>query len=404
MRDEILHKIITDEYLFGVFIENVGIVECLTPMQKLTYKKVLAYNKEHKKVLTLAEADTLFERVINTNDLGSDFTFETVLDEIKREKLKYWILNVATDIEDHKVNYAKVFKELGRLKDKLEVRVPKGIEAGAQVASIIELETSKIKTDTMRSLINALDRALFGGFHKGELAFMITPPGRGKSTFLVNLFYGFLMQNRCTLFLSNELRTEVVLARLYRRIMQMERKDFSIENKAKIVKHLKKFFNYVKGSGVVHYVPVNQWGPEDLKSWALAWEKQYGRKIDCIVIDYFDRLKKPWGEGERFKQRALVDTLRDFAVDQDLFIATATQTNRAGLSAPLVTEEHTGEAFAKVESADVILSLSQSAQEKSEQRARVTVLKNREFGGAGTIVDVKTIWEELTVTDFEFVE
>ena len=404
LKDEILHKIITDEYLFSIFIKSVGIVECLNPTQKLIYKKVLAYEKEHKKPPTPAEADTLFERTINTSNLGLDFTFEFVLEEIKNEKLKYWILTVATDIEAHEVDYSKVFAELGRLKDKLEVRVPKGTKAGDQIDNIIELETAKVKTDTMRSFINALDRALFGGFHKGELAFMITPPGRGKSTFLVNLLYGFLMQNRCTLFLSNELRTEVVLARLYRRIMQMDRKDFSNENKVKIVKHLEKFFNYVKGSGVVHYVPVNQWGVEDLKAWTSAWEKQYERKIDCIVIDYFDRLRKPWGEGERFKQRALVDSLRDFAVDQNLFIATATQTNRSGLNTPLVTEEHVGEAFAKIESADVILSLSQSVQEKADQRARITVLKNREFGGVGTIVDVKTIWEELTVTDFEFME
>jgi len=404
MKDEILLRVVTDGYLYDLFVKNIGILECLNPDQRQVYKKALAFYKKYEKCPNLQEGKVLFNRGISIQNLSQEFTFDIVLNEIRTEKLKYWILNVAEDIENDEVRYDKVYGELSKLKDKLEAHLPKGSKADALVDSIVAIEAAKRRVDTISSGINALDYALRGGFHKGELAFLIAPPGRGKSVFLINLLHAFLVGKKTVLFLSNELRTDTVLSRFYRRIMKMGRSVFSEGNKQEIERGLGNFFKYSKGTGVIHYAPVDTWGVEDLKSWVTAWEKQSGKKVDAVLIDYFDRMQKPKDFEYRLRLRALVDLLRDYAVDKDIFIGTATQTNRSGLSAPLVTEEHVGEAFSKIESADVILSLSQSTSERDSNKARITVLKNREFGGAGSVLDVKVIWDELTITDFDYEE
>jgi len=397
MRDELFFRIITDQYLYNSFVKVIGIAECLSPVQKNLYQKVGKFCDRNNRCLSEPEAETLFDKAFDVGKIGTDFTFEFVLNEVRREKMKYWILNVADDIEQDHVDYDRVFKELSLLKEKLELHIPKGIIAGDLIGDTVELESGKIKTDILKSGIAPLDYVLRGGFHKAELAFLIAPPGRGKSTFLVNLMYSFLIQKRVTLLLSNELRAESILSRLYRRILKMPRENFIVDNKKEIEKNLGTYFRYIKGKGIIHYAPVSSWGVNDVKAWVTAWEKQLDMPVDALIIDYADRLKKPWGEDNRLKTRALVDELRDYAVDKDIFIGTATQSNRGGLSAALVTEEHVSDSFAKIESADVVLSLSQNPQERDNQRGRLTVLKNREYGGAGTVIDVKTNWELLTI-------
>jgi hypothetical protein len=401
VRDELFFRIITDQYLYNSFIQAIGITECLSTNQKNLYQKVTQFADRNSRCLTQPEAETLFDKAFDVSKISTEFTFEFVLNEVRREKMKYWILNVAENIEQDRVDYDKVYKDLSLLKDKLELHIPKGIVAGSLIGETVELESGKLKTDVMKSGINTLDYVLRGGFHKSEIAFLIAPPGRGKSTFLVNLMYSFLIQKRVTLLLSNELRAESILSRLYRRVLKMPREDFVVDNKQKIEKDLGTYFKYIKGKGVIHYVPVTSWGVSDVKAWVTAWEKQLGVPVDALIIDYADRLKKPWGEDNRLKVRALVDELRDYAVEKDIFIGTATQSNRSGLSASVVTEEHVSDSFAKVESADVVLSLSQSAQERDNQRSRLTLLKNREYGSAGSVVDVRTNWELLTIEAYD---
>jgi len=401
MRDELFFRIVTDEYLYKAFIDSIGITECLSPTQKNLYQKILQFCERENRCLREPEAETLFDKVFNVSEISAEFTFEFVLNEVRREKMKYWILNVAEDIEQDHVNYDKVYKELSTLKDKLEMHIPKGVFAGDAIADTISLESGKLQTDTLKTGIASVDYVLRGGFHKSELAFLIAPPGKGKSTFLLNMMYSFLIQKRVTLFLSNELRAESILSRLYRRVLKMPREEFTLDNKAEIEKNLGTYFRYIKGKGIIHYTPVNSWSVSDVKAWVTAWEKQLGVPVDALLIDYADRLKKPWGEDNRLKTRALVDDLRDYAVEKDIFIGTATQANRSSLSAAVVTEEHVSDSFAKIESADVVLSLSQNPQERDNQKGRLTVLKNREYGNAGAVIDVSTNWELLTIGAYD---
>lgn len=401
MKDEILHRVLTDQYLYNTFIRAIGIVECLTPVQKMVYKKAVDITKSSEKVLTVDEANLLFGYSVKTTDLTADFLFEYVLSEVRKEKLKFWILGVAEDIEYDKVDYDKVYAQLTTLRDKLSVHTPKGVLAGSKFEDILAFESARAHVDTVKSGIKGLDAILKGGFHKGELAFVIAPPGRGKSTMLLNLAYSFLLQKRNILILSNELREQAILSRLYRRITKRVREDFTLGEKANIEAALGQYFKYAKGQAIVHYTPAHTFGVSDIRSWVAAWEKQFGEKVDIVLIDYFDRIKKPVSRDEyRLQLRSLTEDLRDLAVDQDLLIITATQTNRFALDAPLVTQQHVSEAFGKIEATDIAMSISQNEQERGQKRARITILKNREFGGEGTVIDVKVMWDLLSITDY----
>ena len=67
---------------------------------------------------------------------------------------------------------------------------------------------------------------------------------------------------------------------------------------------------------------------------------------DVLVIDYMELLR-PVREGmsEYEAQQRIAEELRGIGVEQDMLIWTATQTNRAGRGARLITDEHLGDSL-----------------------------------------------------------
>lgn len=397
--NELLLRIITDAELLN-FFQRVGVWDILSYDQKNVFQKAVNFKEKHGATLSLDEALILFsdKRLDVDAEISKDFTLDYVYSQVKTEKLKEWILRVATAIEKGTVDYDKTFEELKSLKERLSLIQSAGVNASTAVLDIINYEALRHEYDVISTGIKALDYALSGGLRKEEIFFVLAPPGRGKSTFLLNLVYGFALSRKNILFLTNELSKEAILSRLYRRILKQTRDEYLTkveENK----KHIHRFFAYTKSNIIVHYVDAESWSIDDVKNWVTAWEHQLSAPIDVVAIDYFDRLKKPWHKDERIKLRLLVDKARVLAVEKSLLIITASQTNRASLSAPLITEEHVSESFAKIESADIVLSLTQLPEERKENKARLTILKNREFGGVGSIIDVSVDWDRLTITD-----
>ena len=100
-----------------------------------------------------------------------------------------------------------------------------------------------------------------------------------------------------------------------------------------------------------------------------------------IIVDYADLLK-PTATG--FKSQELrhslgntYEELRGIAQTWDIPVWTASQTNRSGLNAEVITMEAISEAFNKCFVADFICSISRTMEDKTENKGRMFVAKNR---------------------------
>ena len=107
-----------------------------------------------------------------------------------------------------------------------------------------------------------------------------------------------------------------------------------------------------------------------------------------LVVDYLDLLaprQMDYRLELRQKLRNITDDLRSIALRKNIAVLTATQANRASLAKPKMTEANISESFGKVEVADSIIALSQTEEEKTEKRARLIMLKNRDYVSGGCI-------------------
>jgi hypothetical protein len=109
--------------------------------------------------------------------------------------------------------------------------------------------------------------------------------------------------------------------------------------------------------------------------------KQKGINPDMIIVDYADLLK-PTASG--FKTQELrhslgntYEELRAIGQVWDIPVWTASQTNRSGLNAEVITMEAISEAFSKCFVADFICSISRTVEDKTENKGRMFVAKNR---------------------------
>ena len=97
-----------------------------------------------------------------------------------------------------------------------------------------------------------------------------------------------------------------------------------------------------------------------------------------IIVDYADLLKSNGRYQEKRNElESIYEDLRGIAQEFDCPTWTASQTNRSGLNAEVVTMESISEAFSKCFVADFIFSLSRTTQDKQTNTGRVFIAKNR---------------------------
>ena len=103
-----------------------------------------------------------------------------------------------------------------------------------------------------------------------------------------------------------------------------------------------------------------------------------GIDVGMIIVDYADLLK-PTGnyKEKRIELESIYENLRGLSQEFQCPIWTASQTNRGGLNAEVITMESISEAFNKCFVADFIFTLSRTIEDKNVNAARMFVAKNR---------------------------
>ena len=80
---------------------------------------------------------------------------------------------------------------------------------------------------------------------------------------------------------------------------------------------------------------------------------------------------------KRNELESIYEELRAIAMEMECPIWTASQTNRSGLNAEIITMESISEAFNKCFVADFIFSVSRTPEDKISNEGRIFIAKNR---------------------------
>ena len=218
-----------------------------------------------------------------------------------------------------------------------------------------------------------------GGLGRGELGVCIAPTGAGKSMALVHLAAKALEQGKNVVYYTLELQDTVVGLRFDSCLT-----GFSLKSLKGLKDDVYDKIKDVQGKLIIKEYPTKSASTGTLRN-HLNRLKQRDFDVDMVLVDYGDLLRPTSKEKEKRNElETIYEELRGIAGEFDCPVWTASQTNRSGLNAEVITMESISEAFNKCFVADFIFSISRTIADKQNNSGRIFIAKNR--NGADGIV------------------
>tara|TARA_B100001094_G_scaffold284106_1_gene297363 strand:+ start:5071 stop:6444 length:1374 start_codon:yes stop_codon:yes gene_type:complete len=210
------------------------------------------------------------------------------------------------------------------------------------------------------------------GLGKGELGVVIAPTGAGKSMVLAHLGVEALKAGKNVVHYTLEL-AEATTGHRYDSCIS----GVSLSDLFAFKQDVYESCLEVDGELIIKEYPTKTASPNTLRAHLEKLRKK-DHDVDVIIVDYADLLRSNTKYTEkRIELESIYEDLRGLAQEFNCPIWTASQTNRSGLNAEVVTMESISEAFNKCFVADFICSLSRTVKDKQTDGGRIFVAKNR---------------------------
>jgi len=309
-----------------------------------------------------------YARVLSssTDVEGSEYIKDVALDFCRKQKLKEALINSVDLIKRSSFDeVSKVINEAIKLGSDNNF----GYDYLLDFEKRFEIRDRSPVTTGWREV----DDLCKGGMGRGELGVCIAPTGAGKSMALVHLGAQALKEGKNVIHYTLELADTVVAGRYDSCLTGVDLSNM-LSFKEKIYEEIQE----IEGKLVVKEYPTKSATVQTLKN-HLEKMKLRGFSPDLIIVDYGDLLRpiSSTKDEKRHQLETIYEELRGIAQLNKCPVWTASQTNRSGLNAEVITMEAISEAFNKCFVADFIFTVSRTIEDKNTNSGRIFIAKNR---------------------------
>ena len=296
----------------------------------------------------------------------SGYIKDTALDFCKKQKLQEAMIKCVPLLK--KSSFDQVASVINEA-----IKLGTSNDLGYDYMKDFEVRFEKKARDAVTTGWKPVDDISKGGLGKGELGVVIAPTGAGKSMVLVHLGSKALQEGKNVVHYTLELADTVVANRYDSCIT-----GYDLNNIKAFKEQIYDELRELPGKLIVKEYPTRSASIQTIKN-HIEKMKNQDFSPDMIIVDYAD-LIKPEGsskEEKRHQLESIYEELRGISQEAGCPIWTASQTNRSGLNAEVITMESISEAFNKCFVADFIFSVSRTIQDKTSNTGRIFVAKNR---------------------------
>lgn len=235
--------------------------------------------------------------------------------------------------------------------------------------------------------LEALDQKgiLNGGLGRGEIGVITAPTGVGKSHMLVNLGAAAVKKGKNVIHYTFELTENATGLRYDSNICMIPSNEVPERSE-----EVREAYSEMEGLGriIIKEYPTGTATVQTLRSHIEKLSLK-GFIPDLLVIDYADIMRSSRQyESMRHELKKVYEDLRNLAMEKNIPIWTASQSNRDSASSDIVGLENMSESYGKAQVADVVVSISRKPAEKASGLGRLYVAKNR-AGRDGILFPVK---------------
>jgi len=327
----------------------------------------------YEKTLTFIKSNLMRGALEKSIDLLTSNKFEEIENEIKKAIRFNMDASLGVKLTDVDERYEKI--------KKLEVeRIPTGMPQ--------------------------LDALLHGGWGRKELYACAAPPGIGKSIFLANWATASVKQNFNTIVYTLEISEERLSMRHDAILTKIPVEELSYDVD-KIKEKYRMLAKTTKANMWIKEFPTKGASINNMKSHLEQMQLYEDFKPDIIFVDYAGLMRPSYRVGDNYEDlRAIFEDLRGWAVELDLPIVTAAQTNRKSLdekggTKEFITMAQVADSLGITQTLDCFMTITQSRQEKEQGLINLYIDKHRHGESSKSIkfsLDYRNfILEEITI-------
>jgi len=308
-----------------------------------------------------------FTRVLSDINIleSCEYIKDTAIDFCRKQKLREAMLKSTSLLK--KCSF-----------DEISVLINEALKAGADADfgyDYIKDFEERFEFDGRETITTGwenMDKITGGGGGRKELGVVIAPTGVGKSMVLVHLGATALKAGMTVVHYTLELRDTVIASR-YDSCITGIPLDELMDRKTEIREGL----NDIDGTLIIKEYPTKTATTNTIRA-HIEKLKQQGIIPDMIIVDYADLLRTLSTRREKREElESIYEELRAIMMENNVVGWTASQTNRTGLQAEIITMQSISEAFNKCFIADLIFSVSRTVEDKQKNGGRIYIAKNR---------------------------
>jgi replicative DNA helicase len=221
-------------------------------------------------------------------------------------------------------------------------------------------------------------KILNGGLGRGEIGFVVSPSGGGKSHFLTQFGAAAIKSGYNVMHFTFELKEPLVAIRYDSHLTNIP--SLECPDKLNLVKQFWEDSNKNKSLGKlrIKFFPTGTPTVNTLRSYLEKLQSAEGFKPDLILVDYAGIMRSTERhESVRHELKYITEELRAFADEYHAALWTALQSNRDGVDADYLDIHNLAESFSQAFIADFILGWSRKLDEKASGVGTGRIIKNR---------------------------
>lgn len=376
------------------FLDQYGV----TPKEHLTDLLGHLLNHEERRKAEVYKK-VVTQLFASREGLNRDFVLSQLTKFVRAQNIKSAIVKAAEAVEDGRVDDAEVAMHAG-LKSQINT-FELGIDLGRSSPADM---TNAEDEEPFLSGIHALDAYGVGPARK--TLFMLTAPlNRGKSWGLIHIGKWGLLQRLNVVHVTLEMSARKTAMRYYQSFFSISKREahhrvtrlrFSggelaslvteeltrptladPEINAYLARRLKQQFRG-KARLIIKEFATGRLDIAALEAYLDGLQRFHNITPDLLIIDYADLMRLLHPDDKRGSIGQNFVDLRGLAVDRNMGVVTASQVNRTGMTAKVITEGELAEDFSKGFTVDTNITYNQTEIEEQLGLARIYVSKHRD--------------------------
>ena len=366
--------------------------------ERLVFEEIKAFTEKYNKIPTQTSLEV---EVQNRKDLNEE-DFRRVIDVIKTlstEEVDYdWLVDSTEQFCKDKAVYNAIIEGIqiidGKSKDADVSAIPSILSDALAVGfdnhvghDYVHDSDSRFdyyhRTETRIPFdLDYFNRITKGGLPPKTLNIALAGTGVGKSLFMCHMAANCLSQGKNVLYITLEMAEERIAERIDANLMNVTIDDLHDLPKAMFDNKIDNIRKSTSGTLIIKEYPTASAHSAHFRGLLkeLAIKKSF--RPDILFIDYLNicassRFKGSANVNSYTYVKSIAEELRGLAVETNVPIVSATQTNRTGFVSSDVGLEDTAESFGLPATADLMFALLSNEELEELNQICVKQLKNR---------------------------